>query len=248
MPDQVTLHKNAKTISLKNGRKVVIMELIILLLIAYVVYKLFFSKDTNQNSKNTTNQNNQYNRKPTNQNSQYNRKPTTYNPTPKPRTHTINDCYSSEDIIYNIDSKQKQLEDRIEYSKRLVAEAKSKGYLTANTDWVNRFKQMVEVSNTLNENLIYENQRRLNYDIQAKAGRSQMYDLINDIRNKKVRVPDSDREKLVQLKDAFREATDFLYNRMKSINNQTASLRDKIGAECGERGKQWWAERMKGRV
>lgn len=247
------------------------MELIILLLIAYVVYKLFFSKDTNQNSKNTTNQNNQYNRKPTNQNSQYNRKPTTYNPTPKPRTHTINDCYSSEDIIYNIDSKQKQLEDRIEYSKRLVAEAKSKGYLTANTDWVNRFKQMVEVSNTLNENLIYENQRRLNYDkfhrytdlhfrsmimgdlayddyIQAKAGRSQMYDLINDIRNKKVRVPDSDREKLVQLKDAFREATDFLYNRMKSINNQTASLRDKIGAECGERGKQWWAERMKGRV
>lgn len=185
-------------------------------------------------------------------------------------THSLKDCISYDDLRYNIDTKQRQLEAQVEKNKQLVEEAKRQGYLTVSTAWMNRFNQLVEVSNTLNQNLIYENQRRLQNDkfhrytdlhfrsmimgnlayedyLEAKKGRDQISDVLVDIGKKKTHVSHSEKERLYQIKDMFKESTSFLYNRMTSINNETGKLRDKIGRECGERGRNWRNERMKGR-
>ena len=189
---------------------------------------------------------------------------------PRRSTHSLQDCISYDDLHYNIDAKQRQLEAQVEKNKRLVEDAKRQGYLTVSTAWMNRFNQLVEVSNTLNQNLIYENQRRLLNDkfhrytslhfrsmimgnlahedyLEAKQGRNQISDVLVAIGQKKIHVSQSEKERLYQLKDMFKESTAFLYNRMTSINHETCELREKIGRECGERGRKWRDERMKGR-
>ena len=186
------------------------------------------------------------------------------------RGRNIQECISSDDIQYRIDAASQELEKRVEKSRELVEAAKRQGYITVSTAWMDRFNQMVEVSNTLNQNLIYENQRRLQNDkfhrytslhyrsmlmgdlahqdyLEAKKGRDQIGDLLVAIGKKQVKVSQAEKTNYYQIKDAFKESTSFLYERMKGINNHTAELRDKIGRECGERGAQWRRERMKGR-
>lgn len=229
-----------------------IILIVIVIIVAIVVY---LANNTDESHKAST----------------YNNATTNYRNSHMPRRsiNTIQDCISNSDLRYNIDTKQKQLEAQVEKNRQLVEDAKRQGYLTVSTAWMNRFNQLVEVSNTLNQNLLYENKRRLLNDkfhrytdlhfrsmimgnlayedyLEAKKGRDQISNVLLSIGQKKIRVSYSDKEKLYQIKDMYKESTSFLYDRMKSINNETGKLRDKIGSECGERGRKWWNERMKG--
>ena len=46
-------------------------------------------------------------------------------------------------------------------------------------------------------------------------------------------------------KDALKELRKVFLNRVHELNKETAVLRDKIGRECGERGRRWREERMR---
>lgn len=49
-------------------------------------------------------------------------------------------------------------------------------------------------------------------------------------------------------KDALKELRKVFLSRVHELNHETEKLRDKIGKECGEKGRIWWMERMKNRI
>lgn len=79
-------------------------------------------------------------------------------------SYTIQDCKSTDDLQFKIDTYQKKLEIELEKNKELIQNAKRKGYIKASTAWTERFQELTNVSYTLNKNLEYENQRRLAND------------------------------------------------------------------------------------
>lgn len=181
----------------------------------------------------------------------------------KKNTYTVKDCISNEDLQFKIDSYQKKLENELEKNKRLIQEAKQKGYIKASTEWTERFQELTKVSNTLNKNLEYENSRRLINDkfhrytnlhfrsvimgnlaysdyIDSKKVRDEINKLLVAIGKKQVRVTASEKRELYNIKDTCVETTKYLYERMVSIQDNTGTLRDKIRDECGGRGNEWY--------
>lgn len=45
---------------------------------------------------------------------------------------------------------------------------------------------------------------------------------------------------LISSKNAIKDAKEHMYNELHKMNQQVASLRDRIGLECGQRGRDWW--------
>lgn len=72
--------------------------------------------------------------------------------------------------------------------------------------------------------------------------------LIKDLNDKTnpLRVGSDEYKSIIHIKDFMKDVLSFLRSRRNYLNSkQTAVLRDKIGNECGERGRIWWEERMK---
>ena len=182
--------------------------------------------------------------------------------TPK-KTYTVRDCISSDDLQFKIDTYQKELDDELEKSKKLIQEAKKKGYIKASTAWTDRFHELTNVSNTLNRNLEYENSRKLAADkfhrytslhfrsvilgniaytdyIASKKVRDEIGELLVSIGKGQVRISSTEKRELYNIKDTCVKTTKYLYERMVSIQEKTGKLRDKIRDECGQRGKEWY--------
>ena len=182
--------------------------------------------------------------------------------TPK-KTYTVRDCISSDDLQFKIDTYQKELDDELEKSKKLIQEAKKKGYIKASTAWTDRFHELTNVSNTLNRNLEYENSRKLAADkfhrytslhfrsvilgniaytdyIASKKVRDEIGELLVSIGKGQVRTSSTEKRELYNIKDTCVKTTKYLYDRMVSIQEKTGKLRDKIRDECGQRGKEWY--------
>ncbi len=182
--------------------------------------------------------------------------------TPK-KTYTVRDCISSDDLQFKIDTYQKELDDELEKSKKLIQEAKKKGYIKASTAWTDRFHELTNVSNTLNRNLEYENSRKLAADkfhrytslhfrsvilgniaytdyIASKKVRDEIGELLVSIGKGQVRISSTEKRELYNIKDTCVKTTKYLYDRMVSIQEKTGKLRDKIRDECGQRGKEWY--------
>ena len=180
--------------------------------------------------------------------------------TPK-KTYTVRDCISSDDLQFKIDTYQKELDDELEKSKKLIQEAKKKGYIKASTAWTDRFHELTNVSNTLNRNLEYENSRKLAADkfhrytslhfrsvilgniaytdyIASKKVRDEIGELLVSIGKGQVRTSSTEKRELYNIKDTCVKTTKYLYDRMVSIQEKTGKLRDKIRDECGQRGKE----------
>lgn len=79
-----------------------------------------------------------------------------------PKKYTIKDCISKDDLEFKIDTYQKSIEEEFRKNKKIIQEAKKKGYIKANIEWINRFEELNRVSYTLEKNLEYENNRKLN--------------------------------------------------------------------------------------
>lgn len=182
--------------------------------------------------------------------------------TPK-KTYTVRDCISSDDLQFKIDTYQKELDDELEKSKKLIQEAKRKGYIKASTAWTDRFHELTNVSNTLNRNLEYENSRKLAADkfhrytslhfrsvilgniaytdyTASKKVRDEIGELLVSIGKGQVRISSTEKRELYNIKDTCVKTTKYLYDRMVSIQEKTGKLRDKIRDECGQRGKEWY--------
>lgn len=184
---------------------------------------------------------------------------------------SIRKCESKEDVQYKLIEAETAVERKIQQTRAVVQEARQQGYIKLSTEWMKRFDELIEVSNTLNQNLILENNRKLQMNkfyryndlwfrsmlmgdiayndyTSALASLDEIGTVLVSIDKGKIHVGRTEKTKLYEIKDAFKEARDVLLKRVQAINAQTATLRDKIGAECGERGKQWWSERMRGRT
>ncbi len=179
------------------------------------------------------------------------------------KVYTLNDCKSYEDINFKIDEYQNNLKNELLRNKKIIENAKNKGYIKANTVWTKRFQEFTQISNTLYKNLEYENSRKLNANkfhrytslhfrsmilgklaykdyIDSKKVRNEINELLVAIGKKQVRVTASEKRELYDVKDTCVKTTQYLYDRMIAIEQKTGHLRDKIRDECGKRGKEWY--------
>ena len=73
---------------------------------------------------------------------------------------------------------------------------------------------------------------------------NQLLNQLSD-RSDPMRVSREDFDQLKALRNSMNTIRKFLCDRRDALNRQTAVIRDKIGRECGEKGKMWYAEIMK---
>ncbi len=182
----------------------------------------------------------------------------------------IRQCKSAEDVAVRLSEAEAAIDRKVQESRSIVQEAQREGYLKVNTEWMNRFDELVNVSNTLNENLSIEMDRRMNLDrfhrynniwfrsvlmsdlvyddyMHAKQSLDEIGQVLVSIGKGQMKVSYAQKNQFYEMKDMFKSARDLLYKRLLSINEHTKKFREKIGNECGERGRQWRAERMRGR-
>lgn len=69
------------------------------------------------------------------------------------KAYTLEDCKSYEDLEFKIDTYQNNLRKELSKNKQIIQKAKNKGYIKANTTWIERFQELTDVSNTLYKNL-----------------------------------------------------------------------------------------------
>lgn len=183
----------------------------------------------------------------------------------KKNVYTLKDCKSYEDLEFKIDKYQNDLKSELSKNKRIIENAKKKGYIKASITWTERFQEFTEVSNTLYRNLEYENSKKLKADkfhrytnlhfrsvilgnlayqdyMDSKKVRDEISDLLVAIGKKQIQIEATEKRNLYNVKDTCVKTTRYLYDRMIAIQNETGYLRDKIRDECGKRGKKWYAK------
>lgn len=179
----------------------------------------------------------------------------------------IEDCVSKEDIQYQTSYETKRIIACIEKSKNAIKKAVIEANEEISMEWLNSYEKVIKISNNLDENLRYHSQQNLvrskfQYytslhfrsmiaaDITYREYRKiyKSFDAINqlivavDTKQKKIEMS---RDQLISIKDSLKELKNTFLNRVHELNKNTGTIRDKIGQECGERGKEWWKERMK---
>lgn len=189
----------------------------------------------------------------------------TYTPTHKPKR--IEDCVSTEDIQYQISSETQRVIATVESSKNIIKSAMVAANKEVNTAWLNSYEKVIKISANLDENLRYHAKNNL---VQSKFHyytslhfRSMIAaDIVhrefreidanfNDINNLIVTIAKTrnttglSKAQIFSAKDALKELRKVFLNRVHELNKETAILRDKIGKECGERGRRWREERMR---
>lgn len=189
----------------------------------------------------------------------------TYTPMRKPQR--IEDCVSTEDIQYQISSETQRIIVTVEASKEMIKSAMVAANKEVNTAWLNSYEKVIKISANLDENLRYHAKNNL---VQSKFHyytslhfRSMIAaDIVhkefceidanfNDINNLIVTIAKTrnttglSKAQIYSAKDALKELRKVFLNRVHELNKETATLRDKIGRECGERGRRWREERMR---
>ncbi|MBR3570802.1 MAG: hypothetical protein IKN96_08440 [Oscillibacter sp.] len=188
---------------------------------------------------------------------------------PQPRKR-IEDCVSREDVQYQLAYETQRIIQHIEASKEAIRQAAQESDRAVNTAWLNSYEKVLRISSNLDENLKSYQSRNLEYskfqyytslhfrsmlaaniahDEYQEINRS--FETINQLivsmakNQKRSRLSKS---QIYSAKDALKELNRSLLNKVHEMNHQTGILRDKIGAECGERGRKWYADRMRNRV
>lgn len=188
----------------------------------------------------------------------------------KRKNSALKKCISQDDLKFKVDAQQKRIEKEVVDNKRKIKAAKRKGYIKASITWIDNFQELTEVANTLNKNLEYENAKRLRLDkfhrytslhfrslllgniayedyIASKKVRNEIKEMLDNVKKGLVNIPVTEKEQLYELKSVCINTTQYLYDRMIAIQNETAKLREKIGCECGEKGKAWYVRNRQNR-
>lgn len=188
-----------------------------------------------------------------------------YAPTTKQRR--IEDCISKEDFQYQTSYEVKRVISAVESRKTAIKNATIASNNNVSTAWLNSYEKVIKISGNLDENLKYHSNRALeqskfhyytNLHFRSMIAADITYKeylKINDnfeaINNLIVDIAKTGRktgmtkEQIYSAKDSLKELRRVFLNRVHQLNQQTATLRDKIGRECGTRGQQWRIERMR---
>lgn len=187
--------------------------------------------------------------------------------TPVCKSQRIEDCGSTEDIQYQISSETQQIIATVEASKDMIKSTMLAANKEVNTAWLNSYEKVIKISANLDENLRYHAknnllQSKFHYYTSLHFRSMIAADIVhkeyceidanfNDINNLIVNIAKTrnttglSKAQIFSAKDALKELRKVFLNRVHELNKETETLRDKIGRECGERGRQWWEERMR---
>lgn len=179
----------------------------------------------------------------------------------------IEDCISPEDIQYQISSETQHLIDTIEANKAIIKRTIEIADKEVNTAWLNSYEKIIRISTNLDDNLKYHEQKNLEQvkfqyytslhfrsmiaaNITYKECKEiehnlrQINNLLSSIK-KNGNTTGIQKSQIISTKNTLKELREALYNRVHELNRKTEILRDKVGMECGERGRQWREERMR---
>lgn len=185
--------------------------------------------------------------------------------TRKPR---IDDCVSSEDVQYKLEEINAQIIRTIEANKVEIQQAVKSSNGRIQARWLSSYKRILEVSSNLDANIKAHAKSNLQSskfsyyaglhfrsmcaaDIAHAEFESidttfrEINQLLLDIKNRNIRVSNAEKNQYFLVKDEIKELRQVYLAKVRELNKNTAQLRDKIGAECGQRGREWRAARMR---
>ena len=183
------------------------------------------------------------------------------------KNRCIEDCISPEDIQYQISSETQHLIDTIEANKAIIKRTIESADKEVNAAWLNSYEKIIRISTNLDDNLKYHERKNLEQakfqyytslhfrsmiaaNITYKECKEiehnlrQINSLLSSIK-KNGNTTGIQKSQIISAKNTLKELREALYNRVHELNRKTEILRDKVGMECGERGQQWRAERMR---
>ncbi len=180
---------------------------------------------------------------------------------------TIDQCVSEEDLKFQMAQAEEEVLDAIQKNRQEIKNTLKRANNTIDVSWVDSCNKILRISNTLDNNLAYYRKRNLDkskFQYYASLHFRSMIaaDFVHNEYNK---VDKSFREinhfivdmksrpefrgnyknQVHQQKDQIKYIRNFYLNRVHNMNHQTEILRDKIGSECGDRGRRWWIERTR---
>lgn len=186
------------------------------------------------------------------------------------RVKRIEDCISKEDVNYQISYETQRVLSAIEENEATIKKAMAIADRNVSTAWINSYKKVVKIATNLDQNLKFHSSKHLEYSkFQYYTSLHFRSMIAADITYKEYKEIDSNFQKMNELivvmaksknnmglskaqiylaKDALKALRKVFLNRVHELNHQTEKFRDKIGIECGERGRIWWEERMKNRI
>lgn len=204
-------------------------------------------------------------------------KETTYQPTrqyvqPKQNAKTlktIDECISAEDLKFQMTQAEEEILNTIQKNRQEIKDTLRKANRTVDISWLDSCNKILRVSNTLDNNLAYYRRKNLEtskfqyyvslhfrsmlaaniaYSEYEKIDKS-FKEINNFIVSMKSRpeLRSSYKASVYEQKDQIKLLRKLYLDRLHNMNRQTGELRDKIGTECGERGKKWWFERTRHR-
>lgn len=194
-------------------------------------------------------------------------KPKSIRPAP-PKKARIDDCVSNEDVQYKLEEINAQIICTIEASKFEIQQAVNSSNGRIQARWLSSYKRILEVSSNLDANIRAHARSNLQSskfsyyaglhfrsmcaaDIAHAEFESidktfrEINQLLLDIKNRNIRVSNVERNQYFLVKDKIKELRQVYLAKVHELNRNTARLRDKIGAECGQRGREWRAARMR---
>lgn len=179
----------------------------------------------------------------------------------------IEDCVSTEDVQYQISSDTQRVIDNVEASKNMLRSAIVAANNEVNTAWLNSYEKVIKISTNLDKNLKHHaknnlEQSKFHYYTSLHFRSMIAADIVykefceidanfNDINNLIVTIAKTrnttglSKAQIFSAKDTLKELRKVFLNRVHELNKVTETLRDKIGLECGERGRRWREERMR---
>ena len=186
------------------------------------------------------------------------------------RYKRIEDCISQDDIQYQISYETQRVLSVVEGNKSIIKKAMKVAGHNINTAWLNSYEKVIKISTNLDKNLKFYSDRNLEYskfryytslhfrsmcaaDITYREFKKidSNFQEINELIVRMSKTKNNrglSKAQIYSAKDALKELRKTFLNRVHELNHETEKLRDKIGKECGERGKKWWQKRKKNRI
>ncbi len=182
-------------------------------------------------------------------------------------TRTIEECISNEDLKFQMAKTEEEILIAIQKNKQEIKNTLRKANQTVDVSWLDSCDKILRISNTLDNNLAYYRRRNLEISkfqyyanlhfrsmVAADIVHSE-YEKVDrsfkEMNNFIVRMKSNPefrgnyKTQVHGQKDQIKLIRGSYLDRVHNMNHETEILRDKIGSECGERGKKWWIERTR---
>ncbi len=188
-------------------------------------------------------------------------------------TAKLNTLGDAGDVKVQVSPQQRKMVSEVRNyratKKRTYATIKSNETINIDLSWSENLAELLEATEVVYTNAEMNCNRRLvsekfNYYINlhyrsftaadlCHAKKEEISTHLNDLKKIISRLNDrsdflcvdkATYDQLISLRGNMYDVTEYLKNRRDMLNRQTATIRDKIRDECGERGQRWYRELM----